>query len=55
VARLRVGRPVGVLLPWRVIAVAACWPMGTQPQLAARALTINKLSSIHVIYRFSEG
>ena len=31
VAGLRVGRPVGVLPPWGVIAVAAPWPIGTQP------------------------
>ena len=36
---LWVGRPVGVLLPWAVIAVAAPWPMVTQPPLATRALT----------------
>ena len=39
VTGLGVGRPVGVLLPWAVIAVAAPWPMVTQPPLAARALT----------------
>ena len=39
VTGLWVGRPVGVLLPWAVIAVAAPWPMVTQPPLAARALT----------------
>ena len=33
-----VGRPVGVLPPWGVIAVAAPWPMGTQPPLATQAL-----------------
>ena len=38
VARLRVGRPVGVLPPWGVIAVAAPRPMGTQPPLATQAL-----------------
>ena len=38
VAGLRVGRPVGVLPPWGVIAVAAPWPMGTQPPLATQAL-----------------
>ena len=35
---LLVGKPVGVLPPWGVIAVAAPWPMGTQPPLATRAL-----------------
>ena len=39
VTGLWVGKPVGVLLPWAVIAVAAPWPMVTQPPLAARALT----------------
>ena len=39
VTGLWVCRPVGVLLPWAVIAVAAPWPMVTQPPLAARALT----------------
>ena len=39
VTGLWVGRPVGVLLPWAVIAVAAPWPMVTQPPLATRALT----------------
>ena len=29
IAGLRVGRPVGVLLPWDVIAVAAPRPMGS--------------------------
>ena len=29
---------MGVLPPWGVIAVAAPWPMGTQPLLATRAL-----------------
>ena len=38
VAGLRVGRPVGVLPPWGVIAVAVPWPMGTQPPRATRAL-----------------
>ena len=38
VAGVRVGRPVGVLPPWAVIAVAAPWPMGTQPPLATQAL-----------------
>ena len=37
-AGLRVGRPVGVLLPWGVIAVAAPWPIGTQPPLVKCAL-----------------
>ena len=45
-AGLRVGRPVGVVLPWGVItvaayAVAAYWPMGTQPPLATQALNNN--------------
>ena len=39
-AGLQVGRPVGVLLPWGVIAVAVPWPMGTQPPLATQASTI---------------
>ena len=39
VAGLRVGRPVSVLRPWVVIAVAAPWPMGAQPPLATRALS----------------
>ena len=38
-AGLRVCRPVGVLLPWGVIAVAAPWPMGTQPPLVMQVLT----------------
>ena len=42
VAGLRVGRPVGVLPPWGVIAVAAPWPMGTQPPLATQALKKEK-------------
>ena len=54
-AGLRVGRPVGALPPWGVIAVAASCPMGAQPPLATRALTINKLSSLHIIYRFTQG
>ena len=41
-AGLRVGRPVGVLPPWGVIAVAAPWPMGTQPSLATQALKKEK-------------
>ena len=40
VAGLRVGKPVGVLPPLDVIAVAAPWPMGTQPPLAIQVLTI---------------
>ena len=39
-AGLLVGRPVGVLLPWGVIAVAAPWPMDNQPPLATWALEI---------------
>ena len=39
VAGLRVGRSVGVLPPWGVIAVAAPWPLGTQLPLAMWALT----------------
>ena len=42
VAGLQVGRPVGVFPPWGVIAVAAPWPMGTQPPLAKRALNTIK-------------
>ena len=38
VAGLQVGRPVGALPPWGLIAVAAPWPMGTQPPLATQAL-----------------
>ena len=38
VVGLRVGRPVGVLLHWGVIAVASHWPLGTQPPLATRPL-----------------
>ena len=41
-AGLRVGRPVGFLPPWGVIAVAAPWPMGTQPPLATQALKKEK-------------
>ena len=47
VAGLRAGRPVRVLPPLGVIAVAATWPMGTQPPPATRALTTtytNKLN-----------
>ena len=40
VSGLWVGRPVGVLSFWDVIAVAAPWPMGTQPPLATQALMI---------------
>ena len=40
VAGLRPGRPVGVLPPWGVIAVAAAWPMGTQTPLVTQALTM---------------
>ena len=43
VAGLRVGRPVGVLRPLGCIAVAAPWPMGTQPPLATQALNTFKL------------
>ena len=39
VAGLWVGRSVGVLLPWGVIAVATPWSLGTQPPLAMWALT----------------
>ena len=39
-AGLRVGKPVGVLLPLDVIAVVSPWPMGIQPPLAMQALTI---------------
>ena len=42
VAGLPVGRPVGVLPPWGIIAVAAPWPRGTQPLLAIQALTSKK-------------
>ena len=42
VAGLRVGRPVGVLPSWDVIADAAPWPMGTQPPLATQALNTIK-------------
>ena len=38
VAGLWVGRSVGVLLPWGVIAVATPWSLGTQPPLAMWAL-----------------
>ena len=38
VAEFWVGRPVGVRPPWGVIAVAAPWPLGTQPPLAMPAL-----------------
>ena len=41
-AGLPVGRPVGVLPPWGIIAVAAPWPRGTQPLLAIQALTSKK-------------
>ena len=42
VSGLQVGRPLGVSLPWGVLAVALSWPLGTQAPLAARALnTIN--------------
>ena len=34
VTGLQVGRPVGVLPPSGLNAVAAPWPMGTQPPLA---------------------
>ena len=40
-AGLRVGRPVGNVPPWGVIAVTAYWPMGTQPALATQALNNN--------------
>ena len=38
VAGSGVGRPVGVFPPWGVIAVAALWPMGTQPPLVTQTL-----------------
>ena len=38
-AGLWVGRSVGVLPPWGVIAVATPWSLGTQPPLAMWALT----------------
>ena len=37
-AGLRVGRSVGVLLPWGVIAGVVPWPLGTQRPLATPAL-----------------
>ena len=45
---LLVGKPVGVLPPWGVIAVAASWPMGTQPPLATRALI--KLFDMFILF-----
>ena len=45
---LLVGKPVGVLPPWGVIAVAALWPMGTQPPLATRALI--KLFDMFILF-----
>ena len=38
-AGLQVGKSMGVLPPWGVIAVAAAWPLGTQPPLVMWALT----------------
>ena len=49
VAGLWVGRPVGVLLSWAVIAVAAPWPMVTQPPLAARALTHVNVTACYLL------
>ena len=46
VAGLRVGRPVGVLPPWGVIAVAAPWPMGTQPPFATQALSVTLYETV---------
>ena len=33
---------MGILLPWGVIAVAAPWPVGTQPPLETEALIHEK-------------
>ena len=43
---LWVGRPVGVLLPWAVIAVAAPWPMVTHPTSTCGA-------GVNSCYRYS--
>ena len=42
-AGLQVGRHVGVLPHWGVIAVASHWPLGAQPPLATR--TLNTITS----------
>ena len=44
-AGLRVGRSVGVLLPWGVIAGVVPWPLGTQRPLATPALTAKIFTS----------
>jgi len=46
VAGLRVGRPVDVLPPWGVIAVAAPWPMGTQAPLPMPTWALNRFRSV---------
>ena len=45
VAGLRVGRSVGVLLPWGVIAGVVPRPLGTQRPLAKQALTAKIFTS----------
>ena len=44
-AGLRVGRSVGILLPWGVIAGVVPWPLGTQRPLATLALTAKIFTS----------
>ena len=43
IAGLRVGSPVGVFLPWGMIAVAAPWPLDNQPPRATWVLTMANL------------
>ena len=46
---LWVSRPVSILLPRTVIAVAAPWPMVTQPPLAARPLTHVNVTACYLL------
>ena len=46
VAGLRVGRPVDVLPPWGVIALAAPWPKGTQAPLPMPTRALNRFRSV---------
>ena len=45
-AGLQVGRPVDVLSPLGVIAVAAPWPMGTQAPLPTPTQALNRFRSV---------
>ena len=54
VAGLQVGRPVGVLPPWDLIAIAAPWPMGTQPPLATQAIITGSLPASWCFFYFAQ-